>query len=329
MILARAPLRIPLGGGGTDLPSYYTRFGGFFVSAAIDKYVYVSVNRPAGDELIRVKYTRSEEVREVGEVRHDLVRGALELLKLGPSVEIVSMADVPAGTGMGSSGAYLAALLRALHALRGTHRTQWELAEEACTIEMEMAGHPAGKQDQYVSSWGSLNCFEIDTDGKVTVTPLQIPLHAREDLEDCTLLFYLGVTRESADILSQQVADTKAGSTSVLESLHQTKEIGYRVRDALEAGDIPTFGALLDEHWQTKKKRSTRISDPRIDRAYERARNAGAHGGKVLGAGGGGFLMLLCEHGSRRRVSAELAEEGLRSMPFVFDMDGAKVLLNV
>lgn len=330
MILARAPLRLPIGGGGTDLPSYYRQHGGFFVSAAIDKYVYVSVNRPASDDRIRVKYSRSEEVESPDQVRHDLVRNALKLLSLGGSLEISSMADVPAGTGMGSSGSYLAALLRSLHALNGTHRSPWELAEEACHIEMDLAGHPVGKQDQYVASWGGLNCYEIDTDGKVTVSPLRVPTYAREDLEAYSLLFYMGVTRASATILSKQVEDTSVGKAAVIDSLHKTKEIGFRVRDAIEQGDLVRFGALLDEHWQNKKRRSDKISDARIDRAYDKARALGALGGKVLGAGGGGFLMVLCsdQNGTRREIREAMAEEGMRYVPFTFDYDGAKVLLN-
>lgn len=329
MILARAPLRLPLGGGGTDLPSYYRDHGGFFVSAAVDKYVYVSVNRPAADEVIRVKYSKSEEVSQPDEVQHDLVRETLKLLKLGASLEIASMADVPAGTGMGSSGSYLAALLRALHALSGNHRSAVELAEEACHIEMDLAGHPVGKQDQYVAAYGGIHAYDIDHQGNVSVTPLRIPSYACEDMEALSLLFYVGQTRSSATILSQQVTDTASGNATVVESLHRTKEIGYRVRDVLEAGDLVGFGRLLDEHWQNKKRRSSKISDPRIDRAYDRARACGALGGKVLGAGGGGFLMLLCDSASKRAVQEAMTNDGMRAMPMRFDSDGAKVLLNV
>jgi D-glycero-alpha-D-manno-heptose-7-phosphate kinase len=330
LIVARAPLRLPLGGGGTDLPSYYETYGGFFVSAAIDKYVYVSVNRPAGDDLIRVKYSRSEEVRHAREVKHDLVRGALQLLELGPSLEIASLADVPAGTGLGSSGSYLAALLRALHSLGLSSRSAWEIAEEACLIEIEMAGHRVGKQDQYVAAVGGLNCYDVDHDGKVTVTPLHIPTYAREDLQASVLLFYMGVTRESSTILEQQVAATEARDPVVVDSLHRTKELGFRIREALEVGDLIRFGALLDEHWVNKKRRSNHITDERIDCAYERAQECGALGGKVLGAGGGGFLMLLCDgNGSRRKVRETVADLGMRYMPFTFDFEGAKVLLNV
>ncbi len=328
MILARAPLRIPLAGGGTDLPSYYSRFGGYFVSAAINKYVYVSINRPASDDLIRVKYSRSEEVHSVDELQHDLVRESLRQLEITRNVEIASLADVPAGTGMGSSGSYLAALLIGLHALRNDHQPKWALAEQACHIEMNLAKHPVGKQDQYVAVWGGLNCYEISVEGDVTVTPLKIPTYALEDLERSTLLFYTGSTRKSELILSQQQTDTEAGKQSVIESLNRTKEIGFEIKAALEEGDLVAFGGLLNKHWENKKARSTQISDARIDRVYQIAMDNGAIGGKVMGAGGGGFLMLLADGRAQRIVRDAVAAEGLRQMSFNFDLDGAKVLLN-
>ena len=293
MILARAPLRIPLGGGGTDLPSYYSRFGGFFIAAAIDKYVYVTVNRPASDDLIRLKYSRSEEVKHVDELQHDLVRASLNELKLDRNIEITSMADVPAGTGMGSSGSYLVALLVALHTLKQDHQPKWELAEQACHIEIDLAGHPVGKQDQYVAAWGGLNCYEVSSKGDITVTALKVPTYALEDLERCVLLFNTGQTRKSDVILSHQKKDTEDGNEAVVDSLHRTKELGMSIKQSLEEGDLVAFGRLLHEHWTNKKARSTQISDTRIDRIYDVARGSGALGGKVIGAGGGGFLMVL------------------------------------
>jgi D-glycero-alpha-D-manno-heptose-7-phosphate kinase len=328
VILARAPLRVPLGGGGTDLPSYYSKFGGFFVSAAIDKYVYVTVNRPASDDLIRVKYSRSEEVRHVDELDHDLVRASLNELGLDRNIEIASMADVPAGTGMGSSGSYLVALLVALHTLKRDHQPKWELAEQACHIEIELAGHPVGKQDQYVAVWGGLNCYEVSNDGGVTVTALKIPAYALEDLERCVLLFNTGDTRKSELILSEQKADTERGHEIVLDSLHRTKELGQKIKDALEDGDLVSFGQFLHEHWINKKARSAQISDDRINKIYELARENGALGGKLMGAGGGGFLMLLAEHDKVRRVREAVAAQGVRQMPFKFDLEGAKTLLD-
>lgn len=328
MIVARAPLRVPLGGGGTDLPSYYSRFGGFFISAAIDKYVYVTVNRPASDDLIRLKYSRSEEVSHVHELEHDLVRASLQELDLSRNLEIASMADVPAGTGMGSSGSYLVALLMALHTLKRDHQPKWELAEQACHIEIDLAGHPVGKQDQYVAVWGGLNCFEVNGNGDVIVTALKIPSYALEDLERCLLLFNTGSTRASNSILSQQKNDTERGDPAVVESLHRTKELGAAIKDALEEGDLARFGHLLHQHWVNKKSRSSRISDGRIDHVYEMAREQGALGGKLIGAGGGGFLMVLAENGNLRRVREAVCSAGMSEMPFRFDLEGAKTLLD-
>jgi D-glycero-alpha-D-manno-heptose-7-phosphate kinase len=328
VILARAPLRIPLAGGGTDLPSYYSRFGGFFLSAAVDKYVYVSVNRPASDDLIRLKYSQSEEVEHVHELQHDLVRASLNELQLTNNIEITSMADVPAGTGMGSSGSYLVALLVALHTLKRDHQPKWELAEEACRIEIDLAGHPVGKQDQYVAVWGGLNRYDISCEGEVTVTSLRVPAYALEDLERCILLFNTGQTRQSELILSQQKNDTESKNSVVLDSLHRTKELGLAIEEVLQAGDLVAFGSLLHEHWQNKKARSPQITDERIDRIYGLARENGALGGKLMGAGGGGFLMVLAENGSLRRVREAVAAEGVREMPFRFDLEGAKTLLD-
>jgi D-glycero-alpha-D-manno-heptose-7-phosphate kinase len=329
MILARAPLRIPLGGGGTDLASYYRCHGGFFTSAAVDKYVYVSVNRPASDDLIRVKYSRSEEVDDHRLLAHDLVRETLDTLSLTSNLEITSMADVPAGTGLGSSGSYLVALLAALRCLKRDQKPRQAVAEEACHIEVDLAGHPVGKQDQYVAACGGINCYSIDRTGVVSVTPLGIPPYAVEDLEASMLLFYTGQTRMSDMILSQQKSDTENGNRSVIDNLHRTKELGYQIRDALEAGDLVRFGMLLDQHWQNKKARSQEISDCRIDKAYELAMVNGALGGKLIGAGGGGFLLLLVEQPCQRGVRMVMDGEGFRYLPTAFDMEGAKVLVDI
>ena len=329
MILARAPLRIPLGGGGTDLPSYYSRFGGFFISAAIDKYVYVSVNRPASDDLIRLKYSQSEEVHRPEELQHDLAREVLMCLGVTHNIEIASMADVSAGTGLGSSGSYIVALLMALHALKQDHLPRWALAEEASHIEIDLAGHPVGKQDQYVATWGGLHCYQIDASGKIDVTPLRIHPDVLEDLQRELLLFNTGRTRQSDSILSRQRVDTERSDPRVIDSLHQTRALGYAIKAVLEAGDLGRFGELLHEHWLNKKARSDSITNERVDHMYDVARKNGALGGKIMGAGGGGFLLLLCAPASSRRVRDAMASEGFRPMPFNFDLEGAKVLLNV
>ncbi|HDM78189.1 MAG TPA: galactokinase [Deltaproteobacteria bacterium] len=328
MILARAPMRISLGGGGTDLPSYYTRYGGFILSAAINKYLYIYVNRPSADDYIRVKYSRYEEVKAVDEIQHDLVRPALQMLNINGSVEIVSMADVPGGTGLGSSGTYVVALLTALYELKKEKVPTQALAEFACHIEMDLAGHPVGKHDHYLAAFGGITCLDIQRDGKVIVTPLDISITTAEELCSRVLLFFTGITRKSREILQEQKQDTEAEDSTVIESLHRTKELGYRIKEALEQGDLDRFGLLLDEHWQNKKRRSGKISDPRIDRWYEMAKKNGALGGKIIGAGGGGFLMLYCPDDTKKAVRRALATEGLREMSYDFDFEGAKVLVN-
>ena len=328
MILARAPYRISLGGGGTDLPSYYAQHGGFILSAAVNKYLYIYVNRPAADELIRLKYSRYEQVTAPDEIEHDLVRPALQLLKLGGSLEIASMADVPAGTGLGSSGTYLVALLTALYELKREKVPTQALAEQACHIEMDIAAHPAGKHDPYLAAFGGFTCLDIDTDGRVKVSPLDISVTTVEEFRSNVLLFYTGLTRSSSDILGAQQRDTERGDAAVIDSLHRTKELGYRIKEALEKGDLESFGLMLDEHWQNKKRRSTRISDERLDRWYETVKRNGGLGGKIMGAGGGGFFMFFCPAQSKARIREALAREGLREMPYDFDYEGAKVLVN-
>jgi D-glycero-alpha-D-manno-heptose-7-phosphate kinase len=328
MILARAPFRIPLGGGGTDLPSYYSQHGGFVLSAAINKYLYIYVNRPAADEYIRVKYSRYEQVLTPDEVEHDLVRPALKDLNLGGSLEIVSMADVPGGTGLGSSSTYLVALLTALYELKRERIPTQALAEMACHIEMDIARHPVGKQDQYLAAFGGIVCLDLARDGRVKVAPLDVSISTVEDFRNNVLLFYTGITRSANGILSAQQKGTEQQDPTVLESLHRTKELGYRIKEVLEAGDLERFGLLLDEHWENKKRRSDQISDRRIDQWYQTAKENGALGGKIMGAGGGGFFMFCCVNGRKAQLRQALAAEGLREMPYDFDFEGAKVLVN-
>lgn len=329
MILSRAPLRISLGGGGTDLPSYYETHGGFVLSAALDKYVYIHLNRPAADDLIRVKYSRYEEVSEPSQVEHDLVRPALIELGVTRNIEITSMADVPAGTGLGSSASYLVALLTGLHELKRQRIPTQALAEQACRIEMDLAGHPVGKQDHYVAAFGGITCLEIERDGRVTVTPLNISADVSEVLRSNVLLFFTGMIRGANAILAEQKRDTMSGKSAVLDSLHRTKDLGYQVKAALESGRPDDFGAIMHEHWERKKRRSGLITTPEVDRWYEIARASGALGGKLVGAGGGGFLMLYCPGPAKVAVREVLGSEGLREMPFAFDFEGAKVMLNL
>ena len=328
MILARAPYRISLGGGGTDLPSYYSQYGGFILSAAVNKYLYIYVNRPAADDFIRVKYSKYEQVSSPDEIVHDLVRPALKTLNLNGSLEIVSMADIPGGTGLGSSSTYLVSLLTALFELKREKVPVQALAEQACHIEMELAGHPVGKQDHYLAAFGGITCLEIQEDGKVQVSPLNISITAVEEFRNQVLLFYTGILRSSGDILKDQKRDTQHNDSTVVDSLHRTKELGYRIKEALEQGEVEEFGRLLHEHWENKKRRSGKISNPKIDQWYELARENGAIGGKIMGAGGGGFFMFYCPNGCKVRLRKALKESGLREMPYDFDFEGAKVLVN-
>lgn len=298
------------------------------MSAAINKYVYIYVNRPAADEFIRLKYSRYEQVTSPEELQHDLVRPALNLLKLHGSLEIVSMADAPAGTGLGSSSTYLVALLSALHELKREKVPQQALAERAYHIEMKMAGHPVGKHDHYLAAFGGITCMDIGTDGKVKVSPLNIPITAMEDFRNSILLFFTGASRSSDTILESQKNSTLSGDQTVVDSLHRTKELGYRIKEAIAKGDMEQFGLLLDEHWKNKKKRSSQIANGQIDAWYETAKSNGALGGKIIGAGGGGFFMFCCPNGRKGSLRKALASEGLREMPYDFDFEGAKVMVN-
>ena len=329
MILTRAPLRITLGGGGTDLPSYYSQHGGFVLSAAIDKYIYICVNRPAADERIRLKYSRSEEVSRVEEIEHDLVRPTLDLLEIRSNVEIASMADVPAGTGLGSSSTYLVALLTALHELKRERIPPQALAELAVHIEKDLASHSVGKQDQYLAAFGGITCLDIERDGRVHPEPLDVKPSTVEELRNCLLLFFTDLSRTADTILDAQKQATESGDPIVVDSLHVTKELGLRTRDAIEQGRLDDVGHLMHEHWENKKRRSSLISDPEIDRWYSAAREAGALGGKIVGAGGGGFLLLYCPAPAKQSVRDALAAEGKREMPYSFDFEGAKVMVNL
>jgi len=326
MILVRAPLRLPLGGGGTDLPAYYRDHGGTLITAAIDKYVFVAINRPSLDSLIRVKYSRSEEVAHLDDLQHDLVRPALRHLGLHERIEIASLADVGGGTGLGSSSSYLVALLLGLERLRGRVLTKQELAELACHIEMDLARHPVGKQDQYAAAFGGMIAMSIARDGCVTVEPLTLAPATVEAFERRVLLYFTGVQRNANDILSMQAGELKRPDGAAVDAMHQTREIGERIRAALLAGDLDGFGALLHEHWEAKKRRSPSVTLSDVDRHYEAARSAGAAGGKLVGAGGGGFLMLYAPPDALPRVQDAMRARGLVPMPYHFDRDGATVL---
>ncbi len=326
MIIARSPLRITLGGGGTDLPSYYQNHEGFLVSAAIDKYVYVTVMRPF-TEGIYLKYSQLEHVLQIRDVKHPIIREALDILGFRtPQVEITTLADIPAGTGLGSSGSFTTALLKALYTHRKRHLHQEELAELACHIEIDRLGEPIGKQDQYIAAMGGVTCFTFHKDEKVTVSPLRISMETMFDLEDNLLLFFTGFSRSASGILKDQNVKSQQNDVEMLNNLHYVKELGYRSKTALEGGNTRLFGELMDEHWRHKKRRTGGMSNPQIDEWYERGMKNGAIGGKLVGAGGGGFLMFMAH--DRNRLRHSMADAGLEEVRFRFDFEGAKVVMS-
>lgn len=325
MIICRSPLRISLGGGGTDLPSYYRKYGGFVISAAIDQYVYITVHRSFVPELI-LKYSKLEKVSCTGEVEHPIFREALKLTGFeGPYLEISSIADIPAGTGLGSSGSFTTALLKALHTYKKNSIYPRDLAEQACRIEIELLGDPVGKQDQYIASHGGVTCFEFNADDSVKVYPLQLSTETLYNLEDNLLLFFTGYSRSAASILREQDMKSKEDEPSMLENLHRVKELGLRSKEAFERGDLREFASLMNVHWESKKKRSGTMSNPEINEWYDLALRNGALGGKLIGAGGGGFLMFYAEEKSRLRRA--MAQVGLREVRFRFDFEGTKVVI--
>lgn len=328
MIITRTPFRFTLGGGGTDLPSYYSRFGGLVFTAAIDKYMFINVNRPIVDDLVRVKYSKSEMVEHVGELQHELARHALHYTGFSNAVEIISMADIPAGTGLGSSSCYLVGLLNALFALKRETRTAGELAEIACHIEMELLKKPVGKQDQYIAAYGGLPILEIEKDGRVRVRQAKLDYAVMDELNRNILIFYTGQTRAADEILQHQDSSVKKEVKDVTDSLHRIKEIGYETIEAIESGNLDRFGILMHEHWENKKRLSAKIADERIHRLYDIARENGALGGKITGAGGGGFFVFYTSN-RHHQLRTAMAREGLRELRYRFDTEGSKTLVNL
>lgn len=324
MIIVRSPLRITLGGGGTDLPSYYREHGGFLVAAAIDKYVYITLHKSFQPGYI-IKYSELERVNRVSDIRHPIVRTAIELVGADDRIEIASMADIPAGTGLGSSGSFTTALLRALHTRQRNVISPYSLAEQACHIEIDLLQEPVGKQDQFIAAYGGVTCFEFNKDDTVAVAPAALNHEVLDSLEDGLCLFFTGYSRSASAILKLQDDKTLAKDSSVIDNLHYIKELGRRSHAALLQGDLLRFAALMDEHWQQKKKRSFGMSNTRIDEWYEIAMRNGALGGKLIGAGGGGFLMFYTEN--KRRLLRAMLEHGLEEVRFRFDFEGSKTMI--
>ena len=324
MIIARSPLRISLGGGGTDLPSYYEQHTGFLIAAAIDKYVYITLHDTFVADLI-VKYSKLERVADASQLEHPIIREAMALLGItGQSLELTSMADIPAGTGLGSSGSFTTALLKALHAWKKNLVHPAELAEQACDIELNRLHEPIGKQDQYIAAYGGITCFKFLPGGKVEAWPLKISEETRFNLEDNLLLFFTGYSRSASAILKEQDVKSKAADSSMIENLHFVKDLGFQSQRALETGDLAEFARLMDVHWQRKKERSGGMSNPKINEWYDLAMTSGALGGKIIGAGGGGFLMFYADDKTKLRHAMRGA--GLKEVRFRFDFEGTKLL---
>ncbi|MEO7412979.1 MAG: galactokinase [Opitutaceae bacterium] len=324
MIITRSPLRVSLGGGGTDLSSYYRDHGGFLVAAAIDKYVYITLHRTFVSDLI-VKYSKLERVAEAAQLEHPIIREAFKLLGLdGRSMELTSMADIPGGTGLGSSGSFTTALLKVLHAVKKNLVSPAELAAEACDIEINKLGEPIGKQDQYIAAIGGITAFTFHPDGRVEYRPCKISEETVFNLEDNLLLFFTGYSRSASAILKDQNEKSKQQDQSMLDNLHFTKELGYKSLEALESANLEEFARLMDVHWQRKKTRSSGMSNAHINEWYDHAMANGALGGKLIGAGGGGFLMFYA--GDKKKLRHAMREKGLQEVRFRFDFEGTKVV---
>lgn len=325
MIITRAPLRVSLGGGGTDLPSYYQDHSGFVISGAINKYVYITIH-DTFDPGIIIKYSELERAATVDDVKHPIIREALKFMEIeNVHLEISSLADIPSGTGLGSSGTFTVALLKALARYQRRLFTTQELAEAACHIEMDRLGEPIGKQDQYIAAFGGLTCFTFMPDGRVQVAPLNISTDTRHNLEDHLMMYFTGQTRSASAILKDQKARSETQDQEMIQNLHFMKELGRQSQRAMEVGDLREFARLMHVHWEKKRERTKGMSNSKIDGLYELARKNGALGGKLIGAGGGGFLMFYTEEQSRMR--AAFREVGLQEVRFRWDMEGARDVL--
>jgi len=324
VIVTRTPLRLPIGGGGSDLPSFYATHGGHFLSAAIDKYVYLVVNQRF-QRSIRVSYSRTEIVEDVEAIQHPIVRECLRMMELGPGLEIVSIADLPAGTGMGSSGSFTVGLLLALHALKGQTVIPQQLAEEAFEIEAVRLRGPVGKQDPYVAAFGGVRGYSVDRDGGVTVAELAAD-DAADRLATNLMMFYTGLERDASEVLAEQGAAIASGG-SATTAMQAIVAIGHEIEQAMRAGSIDDVGRLMHRHWEAKRATSGAVTTADIDRWYEAALRSGALGGKVMGAGGGGFLLLYAPPADQASLRAAMIDLGLRELSFRLEPQGAAVVL--
>lgn len=323
MIITRTPLRISLGGGGTDLPSYYQHDGGYVLSAAIDKYIYISVNSTFTNDFL-LKYSELERIEALTEIRHPIIRTACEEMSVMPGIEIVSVADIPSGTGLGSSGSFTVGLLHALSIHQHRHTSVHDLAAIACDIEINKLGEPVGKQDQFIAAYGGISNLDFSPSGEVAVSRLGLSASTLVDLESNLLLFFTGYSRSAASILKDQAHRSTEGDVEMRRNLDETRELGLRIKSELLAGNPQVFGELMNDHWQRKRRRSAGMSNPRIDELYDLGIRNGAIGGKLVGAGAGGFLMFYASDTQKLRSVFRGLE--LQEVPFRFDHDGTTLL---
>jgi len=325
MIITRSPLRISLGGGGTDLPSYYQDHSGFLIAGAIDKYVYINLHDTFEQKLI-IKYSKIEKANNIDDVEHPIIREALRLVDIGSLyLEITSMADIPAGTGLGSSGSFTTALLKSLHMYKKNIVHPQELAEQACFIEIDRLGEPIGKQDQYIAAYGGITCFRFLPDGRVEAWPLNVSTDTQCTLEENLLLFFTGYSRQASSILNEQNEKSKKDDQDMIQNLHYVKDLAKRSQNALVSGNLYEFADIMKEHWEYKKQRSGSMSNQKIDEWYKLAIENGALGGKLIGAGGGGFLMFYSE--DKIRLRHAMRKIGLKEVRFRFDFEGTKIVV--
>ena len=327
MILSRTPLRITLGGGGTDLSSYSSKYGGFMITAGIKNYCTIIADKRFQSTL-RLSYSETENSENVNEIKHNIFRESLKFIGIENGIEVHSIAYFPSSSGLGSSSCFTVTLLNALHTYKREFISQKQLAEEAAHIEIDVLKSPIGKQDHYGCAYGGLTCLTFEKTGEVLVEPLRVSNETIEQLEDNLQFFYTGIERNANDILIEQETKSVVDDVSMIDNLHKVKEIGLETRRILENGMVDELGYLLREHWKLKKQRSGKMTSNFIDECYDEARKNGALGGKLIGAGGGGFLMFYCLNGSKIRLAQAMKNLGLIPVRFSFDFEGAKILFN-
>ncbi len=325
MLVSRTPFRITLGGGGTDLPSYYNNYGGFIFSFCLSHYMYVCVNRPSADSLIRLKYSLSESVEDVKDLKHDIAKACLERVGINSKIEVASLSDIPAGSGLGSSSTYTVGLLNSLYSMLGESKSLEFLANEACIIEMDILKKPMGKQDQYLAALGGFVVLEIDKNGVVESRNINLDKSRKNQLRNNLLIFYTGQQRKNNKILKEQDDSTKDNQKAVMDSLHYIKKSGYAILDIVQSGNIDDLGLMFKDHWEMKKRLSSGVTNEKIDSIYNVALENGAIGGKISGAGGGGFFTFYCNK-DHQKLRNSMSNLGLKELEYSFDDGGSKII---